>query len=74
MASYFAFDHVGWAAQAGLIKNKSLAERCQKISTYSWLLGSLSTVLIEVTGDILCVLLADAFIFCDARRGYRRQY
>jgi len=52
MASYFLFDHVGWAAQAGLLTDKALIDRCQKISTWSWLLGSLSTIVIELT-DIL---------------------
>ena len=48
MASYFLFDHVGWAAGAGLVTDKKTIEKCQKISTYSWLLGSLSTVTIEL--------------------------
>ena len=49
MASYFAFDHVGWAAGAGLVTNKTTIEKCQKVSTWSWLLGSCSTILIELT-------------------------
>ena len=54
MASYFLFDHVGWAAQAGLLTDKALIDRCQKISTWSWLLGSLSTIVIELTGARGC--------------------
>ena len=40
---------MGWAAGAGLVTDKRVIERCQKVSTWSWLLGSCSTILIELT-------------------------
>ncbi len=33
MATYFAADHVVWAYQIGLISNKTVGERAQKVST-----------------------------------------
>lgn len=47
MATYFGADHFVWAYQIGLISNKQLGERCQKISLYSWALGSILTAGVE---------------------------
>ena len=48
MAAFFGFDHVVWAGGAGLVEDKTLLEKAQKLSFYGWLLGS------------LCQLAADA--------------
>lgn len=44
LAMYFAADHVVWAGQIGLTDNKKLTERFQKISLWSWALGSICTI------------------------------
>lgn len=41
MAIYFGADHVVWAYQIGLVNDKELGERFQKLSLYSWAVGSL---------------------------------
>ncbi len=49
MAIYFGGDHFVWAHQIGIVPaNKTAMERWQKISLYSWALGSLCTVAAEV--------------------------
>lgn len=47
MAMYFAADHCVWAHQIGLTSNKQLADKFQKLSLYSWALGSVCTILVE---------------------------
>ncbi len=47
MAIYFGADHFVWAFQIGLITDKKAGERWQKISLYSWALGSVCTVWAE---------------------------
>jgi hypothetical protein len=47
MATYFAADHVVWAYQIGLITDKKTGERSQKVSLWSWALGSVLTMVIE---------------------------
>jgi hypothetical protein len=47
MATYFAADHVVWAHQIGLLSSKASGERAQKVSLYSWALGSLATMVLE---------------------------
>lgn len=47
MATYFAADHVVWAFQIGLITDKKVGERAQKVSLYSWALGSITTMILE---------------------------
>lgn len=47
MALYFAADHVVWAHQIGLLTNKKAGERAQKVSLYSWALGSVATMVLE---------------------------
>lgn len=47
MATYFGADHFVWAFQIGLITDKKVGEKWQKLSLYSWALGSLCTVLAE---------------------------
>lgn len=54
MATYFAADHVVWAFQIGLIQDKKVGERSQKVSLYSWALGSVLTMIIEAN-NILSV-------------------
>ena len=46
---YFGADHVVWASQAGLTTNKSLVDRAQKISLYSWFGASCCTIVSELT-------------------------
>mmetsp|Transcript_14982 Transcript_14982/g.32478 ORF Transcript_14982/g.32478 Transcript_14982/m.32478 type:complete len:241 (+) Transcript_14982:194-916(+) len=48
MAIYFGADHLVWAHQIGLANNKTSQERWQKLSLYSWALGSVCTVVSEV--------------------------
>lgn len=48
MAIYFAADHFVWAYQIGLISSKPAGERFQKISLWSWALGSVTTMVGEV--------------------------
>ncbi len=48
MAAFFGGDHVVWAGGAGLVADKSLVERAQKLSFYGWLLGSLCQLNIEL--------------------------
>ncbi|KAG2500202.1 hypothetical protein HYH03_001782 [Edaphochlamys debaryana] len=50
MAVYFGADHVVWAHQIGLIQDKKVGERYQKLSLWSWALGSLCTVATESYG------------------------
>lgn len=47
MAIYFAGDHVVWASQAGLYTDKEGTEKAQKMSLWSWALGSVCTVVSE---------------------------
>lgn len=47
MATYFGADHVVWAYQIGLTTNKTAGERAQKVSLYSWALGSICTIISE---------------------------
>eukprot|EP00882_Tetradesmus_deserticola_P032168 GHRQ01036409.1.p2 GENE.GHRQ01036409.1~~GHRQ01036409.1.p2 ORF type:complete len:107 (-),score=30.94 GHRQ01036409.1:159-479(-) len=47
MATYFAADHVVWAYQIGLVTDKKRGERAQKVSLWSWALGSVLTMVIE---------------------------
>lgn len=47
MALYFAADHVVWAYQIGLTTDKKLGERVQKISLWSWAMGSVCTIVGE---------------------------
>jgi|APGre2960657444_1045066.scaffolds.fasta_scaffold01534_6 hypothetical protein len=48
MAAFFGFDHVVWAGSAGLVEDKALVERAQRLSFYGWLLGSLCTLAVEL--------------------------
>lgn len=50
MAIYFGADHVVWAYQIGLTTDKNIGERFQKISLWSWALGSLCTIATESWG------------------------
>jgi len=43
MAAYFGADHVVWAGQAGVLTDKDVLARFQKISLYSWAGGSVCT-------------------------------
>ncbi|PNH09763.1 Peroxisomal membrane protein 11D [Tetrabaena socialis] len=47
MAVYFGADHVVWAHQIGLITDKKVGERYQKLSLWSWALGSVCTLAAE---------------------------
>lgn len=47
MATYFGADHFVWAHQIGLIADKKTGERFQKLSLWSWALGSACTVAAE---------------------------
>ncbi|KAF8059207.1 lvsF [Scenedesmus sp. PABB004] len=47
MATYFAADHVVWAFQIGLVSSKQTGERAQKVSLWSWALGSVVTMIME---------------------------
>jgi hypothetical protein len=47
MALYFAADHVVWAHQIGLLTDKRSGERAQKLSLWSWALGSVTTMILE---------------------------
>ncbi len=47
MATYFGADHFVWAYQIGLITDKAKGDRWQKVSLYSWALGSLCTLFAE---------------------------
>lgn len=47
MAVYFAADHAVWAYQIGLISDKAVGERFQKVSLWGWALGSVCTVVLE---------------------------
>jgi hypothetical protein len=48
MALYFGGDHFVWAHQIGIVPaDKTAAERWQKISLYSWALGSVCTIFQE---------------------------
>eukprot|EP00882_Tetradesmus_deserticola_P000620 GHRQ01000677.1.p1 GENE.GHRQ01000677.1~~GHRQ01000677.1.p1 ORF type:complete len:252 (+),score=112.71 GHRQ01000677.1:194-949(+) len=58
MATYFAADHVVWAYQIGLVTDKKRGERAQKVSLWSWALGSVLTMVIE----------ADAILSLSSRR------
>ncbi len=49
-AIYFGADHFVWAYQIGLITNKTTGERWQKVSLWSWALGSVCTVVAESLG------------------------
>lgn len=49
MATYFAADHVVWAHQIGLLPDKKLGERSQKVSLWSWALGSVCTMVLEAS-------------------------
>jgi hypothetical protein len=47
MAVYFAADHVVWAYQIGLVSDKAVGERFQKLSLWGWALGSACTIVLE---------------------------
>jgi hypothetical protein len=47
MAIYFGADHLVWAHQIGLTTDKKFGERAQKVSLYSWALGSVCTIIGE---------------------------
>ncbi|GFR43503.1 hypothetical protein Agub_g4592, partial [Astrephomene gubernaculifera] len=47
MAVYFGADHVVWAHQIGLISDKKIGERYQKLSLWTWALGSVCSVAAE---------------------------
>lgn len=47
MAIYFAGDHVVWASQAGLYTDKEGTDKAQKMSLWSWALGSVCTIVSE---------------------------
>ncbi|MEW5303817.1 MAG: hypothetical protein WDW36_006472 [Sanguina aurantia] len=47
MAIYFGADHLVWAYQIGLTTDKAASERFQKVSLWSWALGSLCAVISE---------------------------
>lgn len=47
MSVYFAADHVVWAYQIGLVSNKTVGERAQKLSLWGWALGSVCTAVLE---------------------------
>ena len=47
MAMYFGADHFVWAYQIGLTTDKKSGERWQKISLWSWAMGSVCTVVAE---------------------------
>lgn len=49
---YFSADHVVWASQAGILTDKALVDRAQKLSLYSWLGASCCTIASEMS-DIL---------------------
>lgn len=53
MALYFAGDHLVWAYNTGLLKNKKNQEMVQKASWYGWLLGSVTSVIMEVWTQLL---------------------
>lgn len=53
MALYFAADHVVWAHQIGLLQDKRTGERAQKVSLYSWALGSVATMVLEANTILL---------------------
>lgn len=63
MALYFAADHVVWAHQIGLLTNKKAGERAQKVSLYSWALGSVATMVLEAN-TILAVSSSSSTV-CD---------
>ncbi|KAI8467564.1 MAG: peroxisomal biogenesis factor 11-domain-containing protein [Monoraphidium minutum] len=48
MAIYFAADHVVWAYQIGLVTDKAVGERFQKVSLWGWALGSVCTAALEI--------------------------
>lgn len=48
MSIYFGGDHVVWASQAGLLQNKNITQRAQKLSLYGWFGGSLCTIVTEL--------------------------
>ncbi|KAK3282871.1 hypothetical protein CYMTET_9407 [Cymbomonas tetramitiformis] len=50
MAVYFGGDHVVWAGQAGILKDKDLVDNAQKCSLYGWLIGSLCVIADQGTG------------------------
>jgi TorA maturation chaperone TorD len=47
MAAYFAADHMVWAHQIGIATDKLWAERWQKLSLWSWALGSVCSAVVE---------------------------
>lgn len=52
MATYFAADHVVWAFQIGLIQDKKVGERAQKVSLWGWAMGSVLTMIIEANNIV----------------------
>lgn len=52
LATYFAADHVVWAFQIGLIQDKTVGERAQKVSLWGWALGSVLTMVIEANNIV----------------------
>lgn len=52
LATYFTADHVVWAFQIGLIQDKTVGERAQKVSLWGWALGSVLTMIIEANNIV----------------------
>jgi len=48
MALYFGGDHVAWSKSAGLIESEETASLAQKVSMYSWFMGSVCKALSEL--------------------------
>lgn len=47
MAGYFAFDHIIWSGQAGLVADTKPLAKYQRISSFCWFGGSLCTITCE---------------------------
>jgi hypothetical protein len=55
---YFGADHVVWASQAGILTDKALVDRAQKISLWSWFGASCCTIAAELTEILRAALPA----------------
>lgn len=62
---YFSADHVVWASQAGILTDKALVNRAQKLSLYSWLGASCCTIASEMS-DILRAALPAVLVLSSA--------
>mmetsp|Transcript_22379 Transcript_22379/g.26970 ORF Transcript_22379/g.26970 Transcript_22379/m.26970 type:complete len:215 (-) Transcript_22379:217-861(-) len=67
LAMFFALDHVVWAGQAGIIKDKELLDKCQKMSFYGWMTGSSLTAL-----ELVAALQKDANNMSDEAKAKRQ--